>query len=92
MRDLAYDIEALTFATGREAFDYCDGEHEGLGGDGVAIQYGSSSVAIRRSDARWLAAQGERLVYLRKVALMKGDGDVVVGFTGGEPPERVAED
>ena len=82
-----YDIEALVFATADDAFDYCDGEHEGLGGDAVAIQHGARYLAIRRADARWLAERGERLVYLRKVALMTGGGDVVVGFASGEPPE-----
>jgi hypothetical protein len=85
-----YDIEALTFATGREAFDYCDGEHEGCGGDGVAIQVGMQWLAITRKDAEWLEARGERLTYLHKVPLMRGDGDVVCGFTGAgcAPPRR----
>lgn len=41
-------IETLTFPTGR---DYCDGEREGLGGDGVAIQHRTRYLAIARKDA-----------------------------------------
>lgn len=93
----AYDIEALTFATAREAFDYCDGPHEGCGGDGVAIQWVEGGVSryvvIAREDARRLESRGERLIYLRKFPLMKGDGDVVCGFTSSRansapPPAR----
>jgi len=87
--DATYHIEALTFATGREAFDYCDGPHEGCGGDGVAIQWieGGQSryIAMARADAKRLEAGGYRLTYLRKVPLMKGEGDVVCGFTSMRP-------
>ncbi len=83
--DSHYDIEALQFATAREAFDYCDGPHEGCGGDGVAMQWvengQSRYVVIARADARRLESRGDRLIHLRKVPLMKGDGDVVCGFT-----------
>ena len=45
------------------------------------ITASSRTDLTRLADARRFDSCGERLIYLRKVPLMKGDGDVVCGFT-----------